>query len=89
MALGATPGRVRYDVLNAALLVTLSGLVAGLAAAFVGTRLLSSLLFEVSPLDPLSLGIAGGVLVATALAAAYLPARRATRIDPVAALRGE
>lgn len=89
MALGATPERVRYDVLRTALRVTGVGAAAGLALALVGTRLLSSLLFEVRPIDPLSLGIACGVLAATAIAAAYMPARRATRIDPIEALRAD
>ncbi|MEP6492163.1 MAG: ADOP family duplicated permease [bacterium] len=89
MALGATPERVRSDVLRAALSVTAVGAVVGLGVAIVGTQLLAKLLFEVSPTDPLSIGGACALLVVTAAAAAYVPARRATRIDPVQALRAD
>lgn len=89
MALGATPGRVRREVLRDAMLVVVAGLAAGIVGAFAGTKLLASLLYEIAPGDPVSLAGAMVILVAVALAAAYLPARRATRIDPVRALRAE
>ncbi|MDB4877629.1 MAG: permease [Gemmatimonadetes bacterium] len=89
MALGATPERVRGEVLTTALRVIGTGGVAGLILALAGGRLLSKLLFEVSPVDPISFGGAIVVLGGTAFVAAYLPARRATRIDPVRALRAE
>lgn len=89
MALGAAPSRVRREVLGTALVVTSIGAVVGLAAALAGGRLLEALLFEVRPTDPVALTGACVVLMMVALAAAYLPARRATRIDPASALRGD
>lgn len=87
MALGATPGRVRRDVVGRALGVTTVGAVLGLAAALGATRLLRTILYEVTPTDPLTLAAVIVLLVAGALVAAYLPARRATRIDPTEAFR--
>jgi predicted permease len=89
MALGATPGRVRREVLGRALGVTLGGAVVGLAGAAAGARLLTALLFHVSPTDPVTLAGVCALLVLVGLAAAYVPARRATRIDPARALRAE
>jgi predicted permease len=89
MALGASASRVRMDVLQRSAVVVGSGAAAGLVAALAGSRLLTAVLFEVSPTDPLALGAACVVLVLVATAAAYLPARRATLIDPVEALRAD
>ena len=89
MALGASPGHVRLAVLRQAGLVAGVGAVIGLAAALATSRLVSSLLFGVTPTDPLALGSACLVLLAAAGAAAYLPARRATSIDPVRTLRAD
>jgi ABC-type antimicrobial peptide transport system permease subunit len=89
MALGATPALVRRDVLRRALRVVGIGALIGLAGALVGARLLTSLLFQVSPADPLALLAACALLLTVALLAAYLPARRATKIDPARALRAE
>ncbi|MGH7624900.1 MAG: hypothetical protein ACREOJ_06235, partial [Gemmatimonadaceae bacterium] len=66
-----------------------TGVVAGFVAALGTSRLLSSLLFQVSPADPVALGAACVVLLGVATLAAYLPARRATAIDPVQALRAD
>jgi ABC-type antimicrobial peptide transport system permease subunit len=66
-----------------------AGLVCGLAAAFALTRLMESVLYGVSPGDPASYLAASAVLVAAAALASYLPAHRATRINPVEALRAE
>ena len=66
-----------------------AGLAVGIAASFALTRLLANLLFAVSPTDWTVFAAVSGILSATALLACYLPARRATRIDPAAALRCE
>jgi putative ABC transport system permease protein len=89
IALGATGSRVRADVLRRAAIVTGSGVIAGLAVALATSRVLNSLLFQVSPTDPLALGGACAALVIVGALAAYVPARRATRIDPVQALRAD
>lgn len=87
MALGATPERIRTSVLIDALTVIGVGAVIGLAVSLVVTRLLTSLLFEVSPADPIALAGACVVLIGVGLVAAYLPARRATTVDPARVLR--
>ena len=89
VALGATPGRLRRDVLAAALGVTSVGAVVGLAAALVSSRLLTALLFQVSPTDPITLAGVCVLLLGVGLGAAFLPARRAMQIDPVVAMRCE
>lgn len=89
IALGATPGRVRAEVLRRAGLVAGLGAAVGLVVALATSRVITALLFGISPTDPLSLGSACVVLLAAALLAAYLPARRATSIDPGRALRAD
>ncbi len=89
MALGARAGEVFGAVVVRGLVLGGAGAALGLLGAFATTRLLSSLLFEVSPSDPLVLIGVSLTLVAVALAASYLPARRAAKIDPVVALRAE
>src|ERR1051325_11374488 len=87
MALGATTRDVRLLVLSRS-----AGLIAavlGLAGALATTRVLRDLLFELAPTDPLTLATVATLLAAVALAAAYVPARSATRVDPVTALRYE
>jgi ABC-type antimicrobial peptide transport system permease subunit len=66
-----------------------AGLVLGGALAYAGSRLIDSQLFGVAAHDPLTLGLATGMMLLVALSAAYLPARRASRLDPMAALRQE
>jgi ABC-type antimicrobial peptide transport system permease subunit len=89
IALGATPGDVRRLVLGDAMRVAGAGAAIGaLAALFVG-RVLTSQLFGVSPIDPVSVGVSAFVLLGISISAAYIPARHATRIDPVHALRSE
>src|SRR5262249_15634653 len=75
--------------LGVAAIVTGIGLVAGLAAALTTSHLFRALLFDVSPIDPIALGGAGVLLLAVGALAAFLPARRATRVDPVQALRAD
>ncbi len=89
MALGARPAAVLRMVLGESLRVTIGGTVVGLVAAFGLVRLLSGLLFSVSTWDPLVFGAVPLILAAVAQLACYLPARRATKIDPIAALRHE
>ena len=88
-ALGASPERLRRGVLSQALAVTGTGAVVGLAVALAASRLLTKLLFEVSPADPISMIGSAVVLLVVALVAAYVPARHATRVDPVQALRAD
>ena len=89
IALGATPERVRRDVLMRAATIAGLGLTAGFVVALASSRFVTSLLFQVSPTDPLALGAACIVLCIVAAVAAYVPARRATTIDPVQALRSD
>jgi ABC-type antimicrobial peptide transport system permease subunit len=89
MALGATPRAITRMFLGHAAGWTLAGIVAGLAGSLAVTRLLASMLFNVDARDPWSLAAAPAVLLAVALAAAWLPARRAALIDPVRTLREE
>lgn len=89
MALGAQRADVLRMILGFGFRMTLAGVVIGLAGALAFSRLLASLLFQVSALNPLIFSFASVVLVGMALLASYLPARRATRIDPMQALRAE
>ena len=87
MALGARASDVLRLVISGGLRLTMIGIIIGLTAALVLTRLMGNLLYKVSPRDPLAFGFALTVLVAVALIACFIPARRATRVDPVRALR--
>jgi putative ABC transport system permease protein len=89
MALGAQPGAVLRQVLAEGMILVFWGLVLGLVAAVTIAGVLNSLLFGVGARDPLTLGVVMAVLLATALAACAAPALRATRIDPMVALRDE
>ncbi len=89
MALGAEQKAVRQMFVSHGLMLAATGVLFGAAAAVALTRLLSTLLFEVSPLDPLTYFAVSAVLVAAAFLASYVPARKATRIEPVDALRAE
>ncbi|MGH9475898.1 MAG: ADOP family duplicated permease [Terriglobales bacterium] len=89
MALGAQRGDVLLAVVRQGLTLALAGVAIGLAAALVFTRLLSSLLYGIRPDDPLTFLAVAVVLLAVALLASWLPARRATRLDPTVALRNE
>jgi ABC-type antimicrobial peptide transport system permease subunit len=89
MALGALPGHVLRMILRDAFTLVALGLVLGVAAAFGASRLIASMLFELSPVDPLTYGSVAGVLITVALLASWLPARRAAHVDPMTALRSE
>ena len=89
IALGARQQAVRRMFVRDGLVLTGIGVACGILAAFSLTRLMTSLLFEVSPLDPITYCAVSAVLATAALLAAYVPARRATVIEPSAALRAE
>jgi len=89
MALGARKVDVIRLVLNRSMAAALMGVAAGLAASFGLTRFLTGLLFEVKPMDPLILGSSALILASVAFVACYLPARRATKVNPIVALRAE
>ncbi|MFZ0593042.1 MAG: FtsX-like permease family protein, partial [Bryobacteraceae bacterium] len=88
-ALGATPHDIVRSILGRGGRLTLLGVAIGLAGAAVSGRLIAGLLFGVKPNDPLTVGMAAVLLAAVAVLACYIPAQRATKIDPVVALRSE
>jgi ABC-type antimicrobial peptide transport system permease subunit len=89
MALGAQSRDVRSLVVTQAFRLGAAGLVIGILGALAVARVLGSLLFGVSASDPLTFGTVSAALIAVLLLAAYLPARRATRVDPLVALRAD
>jgi putative ABC transport system permease protein len=89
MALGASAFDVLRMVVGEGLMLVLAGAAVGVAGALASTRLLKSLLFEVKPGDPWTMVAAIVTLVAVGALASYVPARRATRVDPMEALRYE
>jgi predicted permease len=89
MALGARSLDVLSLILREAFLLVVIGIAVGLPAVFLATRFASTLLFGLSPTDPFSLSLAGLLMLGVALVAGYLPARRATKVDPLVALRYE
>jgi predicted permease len=89
MALGADSGSVLSSVIWQALTLALIGMVIGLGASFALSRVVASLLYDISPVDPITYVAVALVLLAVAVAASLVPAFRATRVDPVAALRYE
>jgi putative ABC transport system permease protein len=89
MALGASPGEILRLVLRQALVLAGAGIVIGFAGAAAVTRLLTSMLFGVKPSDPATYAAVIGIVLAAALLASYIPARRAMRVDPMVALRYE
>jgi putative ABC transport system permease protein len=88
LALGATRSAVMMMVLKQAALLAVVGIAGGIALALASTRLLTSLLFEVSPTDPVTFALGAATLLALVLLSSTVPALRATRIDPVRALAG-
>ena len=89
MALGAKAGDVVRMVSRQGLLVTLSGVGIGLFAAFALTRLMTSILYQVDPVEPVTYAGLSAFLIGVSLLAAYIPARRATSVDPATVLREE
>lgn len=89
MALGAQTGEVRRLFLRRGIILTLTGIALGIGMALALTRVMSALLFGVSPMDPLTYVAVSAGLTTVALLATYLPAHRASRIDPVIALRSD
>jgi putative ABC transport system permease protein len=89
MALGAPADRVLRDVLRRGMGISLTGVTLGLVASAAGSRALGSMLFEVSPTDPGTFLAVAAAVGAVALLASYLPARRASRVDPVRSLQAE
>ena len=87
MALGATPGVIGRLILARAALWTLAGIALGLAGSLFATRTLGALLFHVSPNDPATLAAATFLLLSIALAAAWIPSRKAASVNPMIALR--
>jgi ABC-type antimicrobial peptide transport system permease subunit len=89
LALGALPRQLVRMILGEGLRLTLAGIALGVAGSIVLTRLISNLLFGVTPTDPVTFAFVCVVLVLCALAASFVPARRATALDPTVALRSE
>jgi putative ABC transport system permease protein len=89
MALGARAGQVAWHVQRQGMTLVAAGLVAGLGGGLLLTRYLSTLLFRVDARDPIIFGVSGAMLTLVSIAACWLPARRASRVDPLTALRNE
>jgi ABC-type antimicrobial peptide transport system permease subunit len=89
MALGAQPRQVRGMILRESTTLTIAGIVVGVSAALLLMRLVKSMLYGIQAGDPLTLAGGVAVLVSVALAASWIPARRAARIQPMEALRHE
>jgi putative ABC transport system permease protein len=89
MALGAQSVDIYRPILGQALRLAVAGIVVGLGLSFMLTRLIASQLIGISPTDPITYIVVPLLLCAVALAASYIPARRAARIDPLIALRAE
>jgi ABC-type antimicrobial peptide transport system permease subunit len=89
MALGASRGAVAWQVMREIVILLALGIAIGLPTALAGGRLVDSMLYGIGGRDPVSEAVSVAVLIAAALLAGYLPARRAARIDPLVALRYE
>jgi ABC-type antimicrobial peptide transport system permease subunit len=89
MALGARRPDILKMITTQGIRLALTGVITGIVCAFFLTRYLETLLFEIRPLDPITYFAVSAILVTVAFLACLLPARRATRIDPIIALRSE
>jgi ABC-type antimicrobial peptide transport system permease subunit len=89
MALGAERRDIVWLVLDEGFKIVTTGVVAGIVASFALTRFMRSMLYGVGPNDPLTFALVAALFALVALAACYLPARRATHVDPMVALRYE
>jgi putative ABC transport system permease protein len=89
MALGARPGELQRMIVRHGLILAGAGVAIGAGAAMALSRLMKALLFEVSPIDPVTYAAVAVVLVTSAVLASYVPARRAASVDPLDALRAE
>ncbi|MGH8186114.1 MAG: FtsX-like permease family protein, partial [Steroidobacteraceae bacterium] len=89
MALGANRTTVLGMVMSQGLLLAIAGMVIGVAGALGATRVMTSLLFGIQPSDPITIAAVVGAIGTVALLACYIPARRATRVDPMVVLRDE
>jgi putative ABC transport system permease protein len=89
LALGGESGRIVRQMVGGAVIASLAGVAAGILAGLGATRVLSTFLFDIEPTDPATFGVVAGLVALTTAAAAYLPARRATAIDPGTTLRSE
>ena len=89
MALGAERGAVRWMILRESLTLAIVGLLFGIPAALAGTRVLQSMLFGLAPTDPATITAASLAMLVLAMVAGYIPARRASRVEPMSALRNE
>ena len=89
MALGQAPAHVLGMVLRESLATVAVGLLIGLAGAAAASRLLSSLLYEISPYDPVALAVTALTLLTVAVVASFIPARRAATVDPLITMRAD
>jgi putative ABC transport system permease protein len=89
IALGATQGRIARSVVRRGVVLAFIGAIAGLAAAYWGTRLIATMLYRVAPLDAMSFATGAVVLILTAVVACIVPTRRALGIDPIRAIRAD